>query len=52
MSEFTIIDRVTSYEYLLRDRRIQNPIKSLRWSALEKYLQLVTIFAKNSILNF
>ena len=23
-------------EYLLRDRRIQNPVKDLRWSALEK----------------
>ena len=26
------------YEYLLRDRHIQNRIKDLRWSAVEKEL--------------
>ena len=37
-------------EYLLRDRHIQNQVKDLRWSALEKIIDL-TIFAKKSILN-
>ena len=37
-------------EYLLRDRYIQNQVKDLRWSALEKIIDL-TIFAKKSILN-
>ena len=30
---------------------IQNPVKGLRWSALEKEIQLLTIFAKSLILN-
>ena len=50
MPEFTIIDRVLNnisyntqrevtlqvYQYLLRDERIQNPAKDLRYNALEK----------------
>ena len=45
MPEFTIIDRVRNMyrevslqvnEYLLRDGRIQNPVKDLRGIALEK----------------
>ena len=46
MSEFKIKDKVLnmphtrysarSNEYLLRDRRIQNPVKDLTWSVLEK----------------
>ena len=35
----------------MRDRRIQIPFKELRWSALEKWLQFLTIFAKKPILN-
>ena len=45
MSEFLIIDRVLNTqrevalqvnEYLLRDRRIQDLVNNLIWSALEK----------------
>ena len=28
--------RLLHNEYLLRDRRIQNPLKDLRWNALER----------------
>ena len=44
MSEFTIINRCLNMitlrvnGYLLTDRRMQNPIYYLRWSALEKLL--------------
>ena len=44
MSEFTIINRFLNMitlrvnGYLLTDRRMQNPIYYLRWSALEKLL--------------
>ena len=60
MSEFSIIDRVLNIyhtinitlqvnDYLLRNRRIQNPVKDLRWIALEKWLWFLIIFVKNSI---
>ena len=38
-------------EFLLRDRPIQNVVKDLRWSALEKKLQFLIIFLKTFILN-
>ena len=57
MSEYAIMGRVLnmyqtihSVRCLLRNRRIQNTVKNLRWSALEKYS--LTIIAKNMILNF
>ena len=55
MSEYAIMGRVLnmyqtihSARCLLRNRRIQNTVKNLRWSALEKYSLTI---AKN-ILNF
>ena len=38
-------------EYLLRDGRIQNPVKGLTQSSFEKQFQLLIAFPKNSILN-
>ena len=38
-------------EYLLRDGRIQNPVKGLTQSSFEKQFQLLIAFPKHSILN-
>ena len=41
----------TIHKALMRDGRIQKPAKDLRYTSLEKYLELLTIFTKHSILN-
>ena len=41
----------TIHKALMRDGRIQKPAKGLRYTSLEKYLELLTIFTKHSILN-
>ena len=56
MSEFKIKDKVLnmphtrysarSNEYLLRDRRIQNSVKDLTWSVLEKIIISFNYFCK------
>ena len=41
----------TIHKALMRDGRIQKPANDLRYTSLEKYLELLTIFTKHSILN-
>ena len=36
----------TSFEFLLRDRRIQNPLKNLRLTVLEKYFTIYLFLQK------
>ena len=36
----------TSFEILLRDRRIQNPLKNLRLTVLEKYFTIYLFLQK------